>query len=84
MKRTWIVYVGAGVGNELTDSIANAEWHGPYTREQALRLEAELNEILGHGGKNGEGETAHAMPLENLTPKSLLAHYKEFAAGLEE
>lgn len=77
MKRTWVVHVGMGVGHELNNTISDSDWYGPYTQEQAEKLEQRLNEILEQNIDNqGEGLVATAMPLEQITEKALLARYQ--------
>ncbi len=76
MKRTWIVHVGMGIGHELNNTISDSEFYGPFTQKQAERIETELNSMFRDEDDDEEGQTAHAMPLEEMSPDEVLRHYK--------
>jgi hypothetical protein len=94
MKRTWVVYVGPGIGHELNNTISDAEWYGPYTKAEAEKLEADLNSLFSacavrdcegsecERGHEGEGNKAEAMPLECSSPRKVLAKFWD-ASGIQ-
>lgn len=69
-KSDWVVYIDQHDGHEESGMIQFAEWYGPYTKQQAARLEHRLNEILDDG--DTEHLRASAMPIERLTPKEAI------------
>ena len=75
MTRTWAVYIEQGIGHECHNTITFSDWYGPYTREQAERLAANLNTVL-HDDEDSEHPIATAMPLNNLLPREVVKKIK--------
>jgi hypothetical protein len=77
MKRTWVVYVQQGVGHEYHDTISNAEFYGPFTKERAEWLEAELNRLFTEQEpENDERLLATATPLAHMPYWMVVAQYQ--------
>lgn len=75
MKRTWVVMVGMSEGHELSDSLHATEIYGPFTKEEAQRLEQALNPILDDG--ETEHLTATAAPLDFRSSVSIIRSYRK-------
>ncbi len=73
MRRTWIVYVEREF--EL-DAPVKLDYFGPFTKEQALTLEIDLNKVLGEQKYDGNNEQAVAIPLSFTTTYNVLERYR--------
>jgi hypothetical protein len=79
MKRTWLVYVEQGIGHEYHNAISESEFFGPFTEQQARKLEAELNNLF-NADHDTEHQIATSMPLEVLSPREVVRRFKDIAA----
>jgi hypothetical protein len=66
------------VGDEMHDYFSEMEVYGPYTKDDAVRLENSLNERF----KNGEEEhlEAVAAPLDSRSVGQILRDYRKSGA----
>ena len=71
MRRTWIVTVGMSVGHEMHDCFGEMDVYGPYTKEQAEKLTASLNERYNDG--ESEHLEAVAWPLDYRSVRKVLS-----------
>lgn len=74
MKRTWLVYIEAGCGHELNNTISESEFFGPYTQQEAEKLASRLNAIFQDSDEREPNE-ASAMPLQTLSPNQVVRHF---------
>lgn len=73
----WAVHIGPGVGHELANTVNEGEWYGPYNRETAEAIEAEVNAMYEAADPTGEAGRAAVVLLAAVPRPTVIAHVRE-------